>query len=191
MRLEKLADLHIGLPIRRWETSGGTEYRMLSAKQITPYGDITGSEPFSASGPISNTFFTRLGDVIIKVAAPNPALCIAREEDCGLLVSSYFAIIRCREPGLCIPEYLNAYLNSPAFAEAAGRFRICSTVQSLKLSTLRELEIPLPNPERQRSIAEFFALSNVEQKQLQSLLAAKRQYHQSILARQFGGSHGE
>ena len=155
MRLKELADLHIGLPIKRWESPGGTEHRMLSARQISPYGEIT------------------------------------REEDCGLLVSSYFAIIRCRQPGRCAPEYLNAFFNSPAFAQAAGRARICSTVQSLKLSTLQELEIPLPDPERQRSIAEFFALSNAEQKQLEALLTAKRRYHQFLLARQFGGDRGQ
>ena len=191
MRLKELADLHIGLPIKRWESPGGTEHRMLSARQISPYGEITGSEPFSARVGIGGMFFTRPGDIVMKIAAPNQALCITREEDCGLLVSSYFAIIRCRQPGRCAPEYLNAFFNSPAFAQAAGRARICSTVQSLKLSTLQELEIPLPDPERQRSIAEFFALSNAEQKQLEALLTAKRRYHQFLLARQFGGDRGQ
>lgn len=190
MQLKQFAALQVGLPLKRRENPNGVKFRLLSAKHINTYGEITGSEVFEAQPGIATNFFTLPGDVIMKLAAPNQALCITREEDCDLLVSSYFSIIRCQQPDLCLPEYLAAYLNSQAFAQILERERTCSTVKSLKLSALQEVDVPILKLERQREIVQFVQLANQEQKQLQALLTAKQQYHQSILLKQFGGDHG-
>ena len=87
------------------------EYRLLNLKCVLPNGTINllQTELFSSGEELNFDFLTRKGDILVRLSVPYTAILIQRDEECGLLVPSHFAIIR-PNTEVILPEYLLWYL---------------------------------------------------------------------------------
>lgn len=91
--------------------------------------------------PVKEKFYTRKGDVIMKLSTPYDSCVIERKEDEGLIVPSFSVIIRgLREP--YDPYFIMAFLSSKCAwfqIERSRRGRVLSIISNDSVSNL---EIP-------------------------------------------------
>ena len=174
MILNEYAVIRTGLVFSRKEAKQGEIFKIypaLSLKNITEDGQIllTEIENYSAAEQLKEEYFTREGDVLLRLSAPYTVVLIT-EKEADLLVPSHFAIIRTKE--IIDPRYLRWWLakKSKWFFKVASGGTMMGTISSGYVA-LMPFKPPLL--EKQRKIGEMLELLNKEQ-QLFSMLAAKK-----------------
>jgi restriction endonuclease S subunit len=97
---------------------------------------------------------TKVNDIVIKITTPFAAALIDEAHE-GLLVSSFCMIIN-NLPDNLLPEYLVAYLNSEeGIAHVSANMRE-STMATISILSLKNLEIVIPSMDKQKKIAKAF-----------------------------------
>jgi restriction endonuclease S subunit len=96
------------------------------------------------------------------------------------LASSSFFILKIDDTK-CQPEYLNWYLNQQETKEYFIQNSVHSTVSSLKKSALDKLQVKLPPLEIQKKIITVIDTIHIQEKTLQSLIQASREYCDSYI----------
>lgn len=90
---------------------------------------------------VKDKFFTKMGDVIMKLSTPYDSCSIDREEDEGLIVPSFSVIIR----GIGVkynPYFIMAFLSSKYAWNQIERLRSGRVLTILSNESVAELEIP-------------------------------------------------
>lgn len=90
---------------------------------------------------VKDKFYTKMGDVIMKLSTPYDSCSIDREEDEGLIVPSFSVIIR----GIGIkynPYFIMAFLSSKYAWNQIERLRSGRVLTILSNESVAELEIP-------------------------------------------------
>ncbi|WKY46651.1 restriction endonuclease subunit S [Eubacteriaceae bacterium ES3] len=189
MKLNDIASINSGLVVRRKQAEQEEEivkeYQMLTLKSFDSGGWLNKDELelFVSAEDLDKKYLTRAGDIIIRLSSPNTAITIS-EDDEGYLVPSLFAIVRV-ESDLFHQEYLGIYLNSQYIKKVYARSAVGSTIQIIKTSMLRELEIPMQEVEKQRQIIKVSKLIMREKHLLQLLVEEKNRYHDAIMKNLF------
>jgi len=159
MKLENFCQIKNGIPIKRYLDSNG-EFKVMylnlgsiSNCSIRLENLVEGK----LKKKIGNQYFTKKGDIILKLAEPNDVVFITKENE-GLVVSQSFVIIRVEDDKVD-PGYLAHILNSKKVKYQYKRMLEGSGITSiLKLSTLRELDIEFPSLEEQIKLRNFWDL---------------------------------
>ena len=90
---------------------------------------------------VKDKFYTKMGDVIMKLSTPYDSCSIDREEDEGLIVPSFSVIIR----GIGVkynPYFIMAFLSSKYAWNQIERLRSGRVLTILSNESVAELEIP-------------------------------------------------
>ena len=90
---------------------------------------------------VKEKFYTKMGDVIMKLSTPYDSCSIDREEDEGLIVPSFSVIIR----GIGVkynPYFIMAFLSSKYAWNQIERLRSGRVLTILSNESVAELEIP-------------------------------------------------
>ena len=90
---------------------------------------------------VKDKFYTKMGDVIMKLSTPYDSCSIDREEDKGLIVPSFSVIIR----GIGVkynPYFIMAFLSSKYAWNQIERLRSGRVLTILSNESVAELEIP-------------------------------------------------
>ena len=90
---------------------------------------------------VKEKFYTKMGDVIMKLSTPYDSCSIDREEDEGLIVPSFSVIIR----GIGVkynPYFIMAFLSSKYAWNQIERLRSGRVMTILSNESVAELEIP-------------------------------------------------
>ena len=90
---------------------------------------------------VKEKFYTKMGDVIMKLSTPYDSCTIDREEDEGLIVPSFSVIIR-RIDGKYNPYFIMAFLSSKYAWNQIERLRSGRVMTILSNESVAELEIP-------------------------------------------------
>jgi len=151
MKLEDIATCYTGAVLRRYE--GDVTYPLLSAKFVDDIGDICGTEVFHGF-QVPGKYLLREGDLAMKIATPNTTVYISEQWQ-GTLISSYHFLIRLRKEAEVDARFLAAYFNSRLFRNAVERELVFSTVQALKISILKKMEIPILPMEKQQKVIDI------------------------------------
>lgn len=175
-KIGKIADCRTGLVLKRYK--GETPYPLLSARYIDELGLIRGTETFHG-GSIPEEHLLREGDVVMKIASPNQAIYIPREQE-GVVVSSFYFVVRVRDEAFN-PRFLAVYFNTRPFRAAVEQALVCSTVKSLKISDLKELEVPSLSPQKQQEAVAVALAMQKEALLLRQLREKEARYYQSVL----------
>lgn len=181
MTINELATVRTGLVTARKKPEAGQtvyRYRLLNLKCIAEEGYIQthAIEPYEASMELKPDYFTRMGDVLVRLSAPYTAVFINREELCGLLVPSHFAIVRARQ-GMAEPEYLYWLLrrnkNRIKMMQNSSGSTAFGTISTGLISALSVTPLPLA---KQRALGKLLILTEREQELLHCLAAEKKKY---------------
>ena len=90
---------------------------------------------------VKDKFYTKKGDVIMKLSTPYDSCFIDREEDEGLIVPSFSLIIRGLKSDYD-PYFIMAFLSSRYAWNQIGRLRSGRTITILSNESVAELEVP-------------------------------------------------
>ena len=186
VKLSDVAEIRTGLITTRKKKSGNDGrtfvYRLLNLKCIDAFGFINTEtvENFESSEKLKSDFFTRAGDILIRLSYPYTLVFIDKKEHCGLLVPSHFAIVRANNPASA--KYVFWALRR-AKSRAALMQKSASTV-ALPVVTkiqIEELVIPIFSEEKQKLIGNIFIASEREHELMLRLAEEKTRLYSALL----------
>lgn len=179
MRLEELASIRGGIILSRKLAPEKTryQYQQVTLKSISAQGVIDASlfEQYFAIEPLKEEYFTRKGDILVRLSAPYTTVLITDAAE-GLLISSNFAVIRVTSPRIC-PEYLAWLLNTPQVKRDILKNVTGTALASINADYYRKIKLnPLPC-EQQQQFLTLHQLAAREIELLEELLATKKEYN--------------
>lgn len=184
-RLQDIAQVQVGFTLSRTKATpndlANYTYKTLSINAFPSSGVemIQGYENLHISSEkISDTYFTQEGDVLIRLREPIRSIFVSQDAT-GLLISSLVVIVRVDREQI-LGEFLAYYLNSSlpqAYFQAKVRG---TTIPMIRVSDLKELEIPLPALQRQKQIVALMQESDRELSLLKEMITQKSLLNQQI-----------
>lgn len=187
MILENIATIRTGVVTTRKKATDKTaavcEYKLINLKCAASGGylDLQYAEVLSVTEQLKTEYFTQMGDILVRLSAPYTAILVTKEEWCGYLVPSHFAIIRVNK-NLALPEYILWLLKCESTKQKIlknisgnGAF---GTINSKFFNTLSVRNLPL---NKQYIIGQMQILSEKEQELLQKLTVQKEIYNKLII----------
>ena len=181
MTINDLAIIRTGIVTARKKPEAGQAvyaYRLLNLKCIADEGYVLTEaiEPYEAAEELKSDYFTQMGDVLVRLSSPYTAVLINREDLCGLLVPSHFAIVRVRS-NMAVPEYLYWVLqrdkNRMKILQNSSGSTAFGTISSGLIGSLSVTMLPI---QQQKTIGALLLLSEREQELLRRLAEEKKKY---------------
>lgn len=123
---------------------------------------------------------TKKGDVVLKLSTPYDAAYI-EEDDEGLVVPSFCCIIRIGKEAKINPEFLVTYLNTSYARELLKAKVAGSTMPMIKISDVKDFEVPDISITKQQTLGEAYSLSCHKQSVLKDLLLNEQKIIENVL----------
>lgn len=179
-----LADVMVGLVLNRKEANPTTlpiyYYKALTLKSLNSEGwiDKTLLDDFKSIENLDEKYLCLEGDVLIKITPPYTAVAINKELH-GTVIPAQFIIIRLKGKAV-VPEYLAFYLNADEMKREIMLSATGNIVSMLRIGTIRDLKIPIPDLEKQLKIGEVSKLIIEERHLMNKLVETKEKYYQAL-----------
>ena len=161
MKIRDIADEIItGVLTRRvvWEEGNGDPSLLKSEKILVPKAindgliDPSLLQEVKLYKEVKDKFYTRIGDVIMKLSTPYDSCVIEKEEDEGLIVPSFSLIIRKINP-LYNPYFVMAFLSSKCAWSQIKNSREGRMLSIISKESVAELDVPDFNDEEIKEIS--------------------------------------
>lgn len=191
MQLGEIAQVKTGLVLSRkkaeFEHDAKAKYKLLSLKNISEDGSIVNElfDEFISNDDLDHHYFTEEGDVLIRLSQPYTAVFIDKDHT-GLLVPSYFAIIKVNEAKV-LPQYAAWYLNSLNVKKELERSQAGSRIPSTNQHAIRNIPIMLASISKQQILIELFLLHQREKMLYKKLIEEKELLFQGVTQQILGG----
>jgi restriction endonuclease S subunit len=191
MQLGEIAEIKTGLVLSRKKSEIGYDakatYKLLSLKNISEDGMVINQifDDFISNEHLDDHYFTKEGDVLIRLSQPYTAVFIDKEYT-GLLVPSYFAIIKVKETK-ALPQYVAWYLNTMNVKKELERAQAGSRIPSTNQHTIRNISIVLPPISKQKVLIELYQLHQREKLLYKKLIEEKELLFQGVTQKILGG----
>ena len=183
MKLSEVATVRSGLVLSRKESKSPTAYSypLLTLRAIQPTGsiDLSKIDTFTAKEMLDTEYLAREGDIIIRLSQPYTAVMID-EATSGLVISSYFAIIR-PDRRLLIPGYLFWLMNTPKVKQEIFENTSSNMMGAIKPKFFADFDLTLLPLSDQQKIADLNATARKEIQLLRDLADAKEKYYAQII----------
>ena len=179
MQISELVKAQGGLVLSRKETkasgNGGCPYKRLTLRALTEDGEIDSSalEDFCASETLNHAWFASPGDVVIRLFSPLCPVVIEEGQE-KLLVPSQLAILKVKDCTILLPEFLKISLSQKEIQEKIRRIESGTTQRVVKLGTIMELQIEVPDKETQRRVVEMDTLCRKKERMYLKLMEQER-----------------
>ena len=187
MVLENIATIRTGVVTTRKKSSEKDpvkhEYNLLNLKCAAPAGylDLQFAETLPTFEELKPEYFTQMNDILVRLSTPYTTIMITKDEWCGYLVPSHFAIIRVDET-IAAPEYVLWLLKRESTRQkilqnisGSGAF---GTINSKFFNTLPVRNLTL---NKQHIIGQMQILSEKEQELLLKLVIQKETYNKLLV----------
>lgn len=184
MLLGEIARIRTGLVLSRKkaevELEVKAEYPLISLKNIQEDGTFTDDpiETFKSKEVIDDEFFTREGDVLVRLSYPNTAVFIGKEQE-GLLIPSYFANIEIYDASV-MPGYVAWYLNTEKVKADLLKFQTGTNIPSTNKKILEQLSIPELDRHKQEMITRLQQLYRKEKSLYRRLMQEKEKLYKAV-----------
>lgn len=158
------------------------KYKMLNLKCASAAGylDLQYAEELPTMEQLKPEYFTQIGDIIVRLSTPYTTIMITREDWCGYLIPSHFAIIRVNKDKAS-PEYVLWLLKRKStlqkILQNISGNGIFGTINSKFFNSLPIQDIPI---QKQKIIGQMQILSEKEQVLLHKLAAQKEIYNKLL-----------
>ncbi len=182
--LGDIADIRIGLVITRKKARTNSEtkiqYKLITLKNIEADGSFNDEEfeVFNSIEILNDEYFTKEGDILLRMSEPHTAVYIDKSKE-GLLIPSYFAIIKIKNSKF-LPEYVAWYLNTSKTKKQIKRTQTGGTVVLISINNIGELNIEKIPIEKQNIIININNLKVKELNLLTQLIKEKQKYYRAI-----------
>ena len=136
-------------------------------------------DTFISGQEIDKKYFTKKGDVVIRLRSPNRAIYIDKEDE-GLLIHSLLAVIRIHSDKLD-SKYLAYFINANKTQQILKKDIKGTAIYMLKTKDIENLKLSLPPLKKQKKLVEFLELADKEKELLKNLIEEKKRFSQAIL----------
>lgn len=180
MVLGDIAEIKTGLVLTRKKAEFPNDvkatYQLITLKNITDNGIFNDDpfENFQSNDLLNPQHFTEYGDVLIRLSYPHTAIYI-NEGTAGLLVPSYFAIIKVNELKF-LPEYIAWYLNTESVKKELERSQAGTRIPSTNKSALSAIPIEAIPLSQQQAIIKLYNLHQKERSLYLKLIDEKEKW---------------
>ena len=185
VKLSDIATVRTGLVVARKKHQMDSELEVKYTQvSLRCFGsgvtlDHLHTDEFISAEELETKYFTKKGDILVRLRSPSLALYIEQEDE-GLLINSLLSIIRIDAQNINA-KYAAYYINSKT-AKRQLRLDMQNTaIPMVKSRDLENLEIVLPPLAEQKKLVALLDLAQKEQDLLQKLINEKKQLSQTIL----------
>jgi len=184
MYLGEIARIKVGLVVSRKKAEVDlevkAEYPLISLKNIQTDGTFTDEpiEIFKSKEVLDAEFFTREGNILVRLSHPNTAVLIDKEQE-GLLIPSYFANVEIIDTNV-LPGYVAWYLNTDKVKGELLKSQMGSHIPSTNKQILEKISIPELDLSKQQMITELQQLYRKEKRLYQKLMAEKEKFYKAV-----------
>ena len=193
LQISEIVDAQGGLVLSRKEAKDPEasvyQYKRLTIRALTEEGYISDDdlEDFYTNESLNSTWFTSCGDVVIRLFSP---LCptVIEEDRMKLLVPSQLAIMKVKDCSVILPEFLRLFLSQKEIQEHVDRIERGTAQRTVKLGTIMDLLIEVPDMETQRYAVEVDKLSRERERIYMDLINQERQLTEIAIRKIIGGT---
>ena len=159
-QVSEMVDAQGGLVLSRKEAKDPEadiyRYKRLTLRSLDEDGYINESdlEDFFTNEELSSSWFASPGDVVIRLFSPlcPTVICNIQKE---LLVPSQLAILKVKDASFVLPEYLRLALSQRDVQEYVRQIERGTAQRTVKLGTIIDLMIEVPDMATQRKAVEI------------------------------------
>ena len=173
--LEDLCTIKTGTPTARAkaaaEAGSALDARVLIPRAMGGGAIIDDELAIEKIGMVKDEFFTREGDVVIKLSTPYDSVYVDKDHE-GILVTSFGMILRAKEETPLSMRFLSMHLNHPRTLSMlqAGSTGKGAGMTVLKRRTVASIPVPLLPMERQEGLAELYFAVNDQNNEYRKLI---------------------
>lgn len=187
-KLWSIADIYLGAIISRKKAKTEIEikakYKLFSMKSYEE--DLTKKdyEDFESKDTL-NDKLVKEGDLIFRLLYPLKVIYVTKELE-GLLVPSQYCIIRVKDKKYDA-KFLKWYLESTQVDKQVTPFLMNTVMPLITVKSIKELEIPKVDLEKQKLIGKIIMNWYKEKKLVKKLLVEKEKYYNENIKKLIGG----
>lgn len=187
MKLGELANIHVGLVLRRKEAKTNLEtkqeYTVITSRAFGDDGRLIKDslQKYRSKEELDDQYLTKKGDIIMRLTHPYRAIHIDSDRYLDIVIPSIFAVIRLKEGSKLSADYLVTLINSATVGRFLKREELGVVTPMIKLNVLEVLDIPLVSLEQQKAIVELQNLYQQKSRLLEELLKLENTYYQSAM----------
>ena len=176
MKLGDISNIFIGVLINR-EISGFGEYqyKLFNLKNY----DFNEEYETVKTQKFLDDKLTKKGDLLIKLIYPNRIIFIDEKLE-NFLVPSQMCVIR-PDYKKVDAEFLKWYLESDMGKKEIELDITGSSIQKISVASLKKLEVPLINLEKQKAIADLIKLWNKEKSIMKDIMKQKDILYENLI----------
>lgn len=184
IKLGDCADISTGLVLKRKEATRTDKkkysYKAITLRSLEQDGWMNEEffDKFISSEELEGRYLTQIGDIIIRLSSPYTAIAVS-ESQVGVVIPSLCAIIRNISKEIA-PGYLAFLLNSDIMKKEYLRFSLGATIPVIRMTDLKDTEIPLLSLEKQSKVINVSELIIREKKLCHKILESKELYYKEI-----------
>ena len=184
MKLGDICTIESGLILSRKRARNEMEikryYKVLTLNNIEPHGDFNekGLEQFPSNEVLQERYFTKIGDVLIRLNEPYTSVCIQRHQE-NVLIPSYFVSLEITDDHF-LPDYVSWFLNSNIVKRQFYQAQSGTRTPNINQHVIRNLHIPKIPLSKQEKITAVHQLYVKERRLLTQLIEEKDRYYKAI-----------
>lgn len=188
MLLEDITEIVIGVVLKRkeakYQTNDTYEYKIFNIKS---YEEKIEYDSFYSNENLEN-FVAKKGDILFRLAFPIKVIEVDDEIE-GKLVNNQYCIIRMSDKNSKTYniDFIKWFLESNNAKQQFEKILIGTTIRSVPVVKLRQLEIPKINREVQEKISKVVNTWNREKCLYQKIIKEKENYYNSIINKVING----
>ena len=178
MKINSIATLSPGLVTTRKKSRHKEEvaftYKLLNLNAVDEeFGIIDKSllTNFESVEELEKHYFTKKGDILIRLNEPFTAIYIQEDTE-NILIPSYFIKLEITDKDI-EPWYLLWYLNNPIVKREFLKTQSGTLIPSINQKVIKALNIPKKDKETQKNIGEIYRLHIKEIELLKNLIKLK------------------
>lgn len=193
VKISDIADAQGGLVLSRKEarnpTADSHQYRRLTLRALGDNGYInpTELEDFYAAESLDNALFTTSGSIAVRLAFPLYPVLI-NEECQNLLVPSQIAVLKVKDCKVVLPAYLRLCLAQRDVQDRVQKIESGTAQRTVKIGTIMDLQIAVPNMETQRKAVAIDELSRKRERMYRDLIEQERLFNDAVIENIIGGT---
>ena len=176
MKLEEIANVSIGISVHRESVENGKyQYKIFNLnnyEENQEYQAIETDKDFSDK-------MTQKGDLLFRLVAPNKIILVKEKEE-DLLVPSQLCIIR-PDKNKINSRFLKWYLESQQGKAQIATEQIGSSIQKISIASLKKIEIPEIDIDKQEKIKDLIEVWENEKKVMQDIIETKEMIYENII----------
>ena len=188
MLLEDITEIAIGVVLKRkeakYQTNDTYKYRIFNIKS---YEEKIEYDSFYSNEDLEN-FVAKKGDILFRLSFPIKVIEVDDEIE-GKLVNNQYCIIRMSDKNSKTYniDFIKWFLESNNAKQQFEKILIGTTIRSVPVVKLRQLEIPKINRDVQEKISKVVNTWNREKCLYQKIIKEKENYYNSIINKVING----